>query len=199
MYTPSLMARCTDELVCCESVWSSGRATRRMSICESAEYRRLTAALPRAYLRAEGEWRRKPSCVSVYASRETVGRASPVRAAISWLASQRSRGPKQRSTSRPRRNAPTDLRSGGLATPFLAILRATRGTERSFAQRNCFRKERCSMDLTFSRDELAFRDEVRAFLAQSLPEGTRHKVLEGMEVSRDETLRWQQILHQRGW
>jgi alkylation response protein AidB-like acyl-CoA dehydrogenase len=55
------------------------------------------------------------------------------------------------------------------------------------------------MDLTFTREELAFRDEVRAFLAESLPHGTRHKVLEGMEVSRDDTLRWQQILHRRGW
>ncbi|HEY6912217.1 MAG TPA: acyl-CoA dehydrogenase family protein [Myxococcales bacterium] len=55
------------------------------------------------------------------------------------------------------------------------------------------------MDLTFTPEELAFRDEVRGFLAQNLPEGTRHKVLEGMEVSRDDTLRWQQILHRRGW
>jgi alkylation response protein AidB-like acyl-CoA dehydrogenase len=55
------------------------------------------------------------------------------------------------------------------------------------------------MDLTFTPDELAFRDEVRAFLEANLPEGTRHKVLEGMEVARDDTLRWQQILHRHGW
>ncbi|HEY6911065.1 MAG TPA: acyl-CoA dehydrogenase family protein [Myxococcales bacterium] len=55
------------------------------------------------------------------------------------------------------------------------------------------------MDLNFTKEELAFRDEVRAFLAESLPQGTRHKVLEGMEVSRDDTLRWQQTLHRRGW
>ena len=55
------------------------------------------------------------------------------------------------------------------------------------------------MDLTFTPDELAFRDEVRTFLAQSLPDATRQRVLEGMEVSRDDTLRWQRILHQHGW
>jgi alkylation response protein AidB-like acyl-CoA dehydrogenase len=55
------------------------------------------------------------------------------------------------------------------------------------------------MDLTFSSDELAFRDEVRAFLSSSLPAETRRKVLEGFEVSRDETVRWHQALHRRGW
>ena len=38
------------------------------------------------------------------------------------------------------------------------------------------------MDLNFTKEELAFRDEVRAFLAESLPQGMRHRVLEGMEV-----------------
>ena len=55
------------------------------------------------------------------------------------------------------------------------------------------------MDLTFSSDELAFRDEVRAFLSSNLPADTRRKVLEGFEVSRDETVRWHQALHRRGW
>ncbi len=55
------------------------------------------------------------------------------------------------------------------------------------------------MDLTFTSDELAFRDEVRGFLAMSLSADTRRKVLEGLEVSRDDTLRWQQALHRRGW
>jgi len=55
------------------------------------------------------------------------------------------------------------------------------------------------MELTFTSEELAFRDEVRAFLAMSLSADTRRKVLEGLEVSRDDTLRWQQTLHRRGW
>jgi len=37
MCSASLMARCTEALVCWESAWRSGRAARRMSICVSAE------------------------------------------------------------------------------------------------------------------------------------------------------------------
>src|SRR4051812_12161335 len=55
------------------------------------------------------------------------------------------------------------------------------------------------MDLTFTADELAFRGEVRAFLASSLPSESSRKVLAGMEVSPDDTLRWQQALYRRGW
>jgi len=55
------------------------------------------------------------------------------------------------------------------------------------------------MDLSFSAEELAFRDEARAFIAANVPADTRRKVLEGLEVSRDDTLRWQQILHRQGW
>ena len=55
------------------------------------------------------------------------------------------------------------------------------------------------MDLNFSREELAFRDEVRAFIEANLPQDARRKVLEGLEVSRDDTVRWQQILHRQGW
>jgi len=55
------------------------------------------------------------------------------------------------------------------------------------------------MDLNFTSDELAFRDEVRSFIEANIPAETRHKVLEGLEVSRDDTIRWQQILHRRGW
>jgi alkylation response protein AidB-like acyl-CoA dehydrogenase len=55
------------------------------------------------------------------------------------------------------------------------------------------------MDLSFSAEELAFRDEVRAFIEAHVPADTRRKVLEGLEVSRDDTLRWQQILHRQGW
>src|SRR5207253_379607 len=56
-----------------------------------------------------------------------------------------------------------------------------------------------SMDLSFTGEELAFREEVRAFLEASVPAETRRAVLEGLEVSRDDTVRWQQILHRRGW
>src|SRR5438105_12947827 len=55
------------------------------------------------------------------------------------------------------------------------------------------------MDLNFTSEELAFRDEVRAFLARSLSADTARKVLEGLEPSRDDTVRWQRTLHRRGW
>jgi alkylation response protein AidB-like acyl-CoA dehydrogenase len=55
------------------------------------------------------------------------------------------------------------------------------------------------MDLSFTGEELAFRNEVRAFIEANVPADTRRKVLEGLEISREDTLRWQQILHQHGW
>jgi alkylation response protein AidB-like acyl-CoA dehydrogenase len=55
------------------------------------------------------------------------------------------------------------------------------------------------MDLTFSPEDLAFREEVRAFLAATIPAETRRRVLEGQEVNKEDTLRWQQALHKRGW
>jgi alkylation response protein AidB-like acyl-CoA dehydrogenase len=55
------------------------------------------------------------------------------------------------------------------------------------------------MDLTFTRQELEFRDEVRAFMAERLPAEIRQKVLGGLHTSREDTIRWQRILHARGW
>lgn len=56
------------------------------------------------------------------------------------------------------------------------------------------------MDLSFSADELAFRDEVRRFLADALPTDIRDRVREGDDSRvRDDILAWQRILHARGW
>ena len=55
------------------------------------------------------------------------------------------------------------------------------------------------MDLGFTPDELAFRDEVRAFLSAKLPMDIRRKMLGGLEVARDDTVRWQRALYERGW
>jgi alkylation response protein AidB-like acyl-CoA dehydrogenase len=55
------------------------------------------------------------------------------------------------------------------------------------------------MDLRFTPEELEFREEVRAFMAASLPAEISRKVLGGLHTSRDDTVRWQQILHRRGW
>jgi len=55
------------------------------------------------------------------------------------------------------------------------------------------------MDLAFSPDEQAFRAEVRAFLDAELPDDLRHKVRQRQELEREDYLRWQRILHARGW
>ena len=55
------------------------------------------------------------------------------------------------------------------------------------------------MDLNFTAAEHAFRQEVRDFLAQSLPADIRHKVHNGLILERDDYVRWQRILHAKGW
>ncbi len=55
------------------------------------------------------------------------------------------------------------------------------------------------MDLAFSPAELAFRDEVREFVATHLPEDIRRKVQAGDHLVKDDYVRWHRILHQKGW
>ncbi|MGE0013955.1 MAG: acyl-CoA dehydrogenase family protein [Azoarcus sp.] len=55
------------------------------------------------------------------------------------------------------------------------------------------------MDLNFTPDEIAFRDEVRDFIRDHLPATVRHKVLNGLHLERDDYLCWQKALHARGW
>jgi alkylation response protein AidB-like acyl-CoA dehydrogenase len=52
---------------------------------------------------------------------------------------------------------------------------------------------------TAAFDEEAFRTEVRAFIAQNLAPGTRHKVENGLYLSKHDYVDWQQALHRRGW
>ena len=55
------------------------------------------------------------------------------------------------------------------------------------------------MDLRFTADELAFRDEVRAFIADNLPEDIRERMRLGYSPEKADTIRWQRILNARGW
>ncbi|TYT27339.1 pimeloyl-CoA dehydrogenase large subunit [Luteimonas viscosa] len=56
------------------------------------------------------------------------------------------------------------------------------------------------MDLNFSPEEVAFRDEVRAFLVAHLPEDIRDRVRRGDDRNvSDDLRRWQRILHAHGW
>jgi alkylation response protein AidB-like acyl-CoA dehydrogenase len=55
------------------------------------------------------------------------------------------------------------------------------------------------MDLNYTPAEESFRAEVRAFLAAELPADIRDKVSLGRRMGKDEMVRWQKILHRRGW
>jgi len=55
------------------------------------------------------------------------------------------------------------------------------------------------MDLRFTADEIAFRQEVRTFFEQALPADIRRKTELGQRTSKEEMLRWVRILHERGW
>jgi alkylation response protein AidB-like acyl-CoA dehydrogenase len=55
------------------------------------------------------------------------------------------------------------------------------------------------MDLNFTAEESAFRQQVRSFMQEKLPADLRQKVLAGQIVQRDDYVRWQRILHEHGW
>jgi pimeloyl-CoA dehydrogenase large subunit len=55
------------------------------------------------------------------------------------------------------------------------------------------------MDLRFTPEEFAFRDEVRAFFRANLPEGIRTKLVEGRKLAKEDIVTWQRILNKKGW
>ncbi len=55
------------------------------------------------------------------------------------------------------------------------------------------------MDLRFTPDEIAFRDEVRAFMRSALPAAIRDKMIEGRRLAKDDLVTWQRILNAKGW
>ena len=55
------------------------------------------------------------------------------------------------------------------------------------------------MNVNLTADEIAFRDEVRQFFAEKYPADLHRKQDEGVPLSRDDTIRWQQLLHEQGW
>jgi alkylation response protein AidB-like acyl-CoA dehydrogenase len=55
------------------------------------------------------------------------------------------------------------------------------------------------MDLNYSPDEAAFRDEVRAWIGANLPNELRDKVLNYRELTKDDLLRWHKTLAKKGW
>jgi alkylation response protein AidB-like acyl-CoA dehydrogenase len=55
------------------------------------------------------------------------------------------------------------------------------------------------MKLDFTASELAFRDKVRAFLKEALPDDLRQKMIDREHLTKSDTVRWQRILNARGW
>ena len=55
------------------------------------------------------------------------------------------------------------------------------------------------MDLTYTEEQKAFRDEVRAFLADKLPKRLSDKVAQGKRLTKQDYEEWHAILNARGW
>ncbi len=55
------------------------------------------------------------------------------------------------------------------------------------------------MDLNFTLQEEAFREQVRAFLRDELPAYLAHRVRDGLRLSKQDMERWHAILNARGW
>ena len=55
------------------------------------------------------------------------------------------------------------------------------------------------MDLNFTPEELAFRAQVRDWVAANLPADLSHKVHNALRLSREDLQRWAKILGSKGW
>jgi alkylation response protein AidB-like acyl-CoA dehydrogenase len=55
------------------------------------------------------------------------------------------------------------------------------------------------MDLNFTAEELAFRQEIRQWVRANLPPEISHKVHNALRLTRDDMQRWAKILGARGW
>jgi alkylation response protein AidB-like acyl-CoA dehydrogenase len=55
------------------------------------------------------------------------------------------------------------------------------------------------MDLNYTSEDLAFRDQVRSFLEAELPSDLRRKVLDHLRLSKEDYVRWHRILARQGW
>ena len=56
-----------------------------------------------------------------------------------------------------------------------------------------------NMDLRYSKEEIAFREEVRDFFQTAVPAETRKKLQEGRHLSKQDMVEWQRILNKKGW
>ncbi|HEX2545202.1 MAG TPA: acyl-CoA dehydrogenase family protein [Ramlibacter sp.] len=55
------------------------------------------------------------------------------------------------------------------------------------------------MDLAFTPEEQKFREEIRAWVREALPQDISHKVHNALHLTRDDMQRWARILGKKGW
>jgi alkylation response protein AidB-like acyl-CoA dehydrogenase len=55
------------------------------------------------------------------------------------------------------------------------------------------------MDLRFTDEEIAFRKEVRDFIARELPKETHARMLSGRSPTKQQVVDWQRKLNAKGW
>ncbi|MBI5275477.1 MAG: acyl-CoA dehydrogenase family protein [Burkholderiales bacterium] len=55
------------------------------------------------------------------------------------------------------------------------------------------------MDLAFTPEEQQFREDIRAWVRDNLPQDIAHKVHNALRLSRDDMQRWAKILGRKGW
>ena len=55
------------------------------------------------------------------------------------------------------------------------------------------------MNLNFTAEEQVFRQQIREFVARSLPADIQHKVVNGLILERHDYVRWQAALYEQGW
>jgi alkylation response protein AidB-like acyl-CoA dehydrogenase len=55
------------------------------------------------------------------------------------------------------------------------------------------------MDLNYTAEDESFRTTVRSYLDENLPADLQHKVLNHQRLSRDDLVRWHQIVAKQGW
>ena len=55
------------------------------------------------------------------------------------------------------------------------------------------------MDINFSKEDIAFRDEVRDWLANDYPKHVKEKTDAGITISKDDLIDFHQALSKKGW
>ena len=55
------------------------------------------------------------------------------------------------------------------------------------------------MNLSFSKEDQEFQQEVRSFIEQNYPSEIKEKQDQGIPLSKEDTVKWHKILNDKGW